>query len=96
MRKEEKNEFRANRGNSVKSLLEEDGDKNEESTDEGNGPGGSLGESFLFGATCRGSSGKAGKQLRAEEQSGPTPKASCGHGSQKNKIPWSSITYVKQ
>jgi hypothetical protein len=55
-----------------------------------------LGESFLFGAACRGSSGKAGKQLRAEEQSGPTPKASCGHGSQKKKIPWSLITYVKQ
>ncbi|CAL9245253.1 unnamed protein product [Arabidopsis halleri] len=40
-----------------------------------NGPGGSLG----------GSSGAAGKQLREEEQSGPTPKASCGHGSQRRK-----------
>lgn len=69
----------------MKSLLEEDGDKDEEGTDEGNGPGGSLGESFLFGSARRGSSGAAGKQLRAEKQSGPNPKASCGHGSQRIK-----------
>lgn len=70
----------------MKSLLEENGDKDEESTDEGNCPGGSLGELSLIGGACRGSSDAAGKQKRAEEQSGPTPKASCGHGSQKMEI----------